>query len=509
MFRNLLFITLCLSTIFSVNATGLSPKAKEIMERRQQMKEREKEFYDDAVESRSLDKCRQFMKEYPTSEYSGEIRRNIKELELWRLAESRNSAESYQNYLDSSELHWYATEARKRINAINRELERRQWETASEANTVASYEYYLANSTGAYRTEAETALKELHAMEEWPHVAASNDEATLQDYINRYPSSPQLSEALCRLSLLKAMRYYRSGNLSMAYDEFSRAGAPASLQGVEITAWNECREYHDYSGLTSYTSVAILKNYISCYPSGRYTDNVRDLIALNHAQNLSDYATEADYRTALSYVRSQSTRTEVNNYIDQNKKKQKERRRSIKAYNRLKNGGWLMMGIEFADFGYAIDSDMDKLYYYNVGVHFRLGNYRDPVQFTIGAKPGILHMEYESIANWGYGYYDFYNESETKFHMPVFGQLKINLFSAADSKFYIMGQFQYNVVRVKEVENKMSWVAGAGFSWKHIDLGIYYRSDIDESTEYYSGNSYYTVPRTSYIGASLTWYYKL
>ena len=159
------------------------------------------------------------------------------------------------------------------------------------------------------------------------------------------------------------------------------------------------------------------------------------------------------------------------------------------------------MGIEFLDLGWNGESDDSRsIYYYNFGASIRIGNFASRAQFACGLKLGaISYYSQESD--------DYYSEhtslsQETVFHMSVYAQLKVNLFKlSSSSRFFISGQYQYNAVRDNLVENTMSWGAGAGIAWKHLDWLFYYRQEF--------GNNYWINQNWHFFGTSLIYYFKL
>lgn len=182
-----------------------------------------------------------------------------------------------------------------------------------------------------------------------------------------------------------------------------------------------------------------------------------------------------------------------------NKKKQKECRNALKSWERKQNGGTVNLGLDFLDSGLNGAYDDCTLWYYNVGLMLRFGNFKDRVQFAIGIKPGIFGYT-EEVYSGGY-YYD--TENQTAFHMPIVGQLKLNLFKTSEnSRFFIYGKYQYNAVRVEDIEAEMAWGAGLGIAWKHFDWAIYYRQDIGTVKNYDYKNQHY-------FGISMIYYWQL
>ena len=149
-------------------------------------------------------------------------------------------------------------------------------------------------------------------------------------------------------------------------------------------------EYNEYSKLGHYATEAALLNFMRKYPNSKYSNEVSNKIAVAKARNLGDYASSYDYNQALSYAKDSYTRNSVQSYISTNKKKQKERRNAMKSWERKQNGGTVNLGLDFLDLGLNGAYDDCTLWYYNVGLMLRFGNFKDRVQFAIGIKTGYI-----------------------------------------------------------------------------------------------------------------------
>ena len=136
------------------------------------------------------------------------------------------------------------------------------------------------------------------------------------------------------------------------------------------------------------------------------------------------------------------------------------------------------------------DSEVDYVMYYNVGLGIRLGNYKSPVQFEIGAKPGLV-----VYTLW----YDSEDETKASFHLPLYARLKIGLWGGYSSKWYIDGVGYYNAVKESFLESDFSASAGLGVSWRHWDWRIlYYKQDIAAK---------YTYKDYKVLGTSFSYYF--
>jgi hypothetical protein len=225
------------------------------------------------------------------------------------------------------------------------------------------------------------------------------------------------------------------------------------------------------------------------YPNSIYASKVSDMVAVAKARNFGDYATSYDYNQAMSYAKDSYTRNTVQSYISMNKKKQKDRKRLMKSLERDRNGGTvnLGLGIDIATNGFYDDATIRN---FNVGLSFRIGNFKDWIQLAFCIAPGMLD-----------GDDDYY--TDTSFHMPISGQLKLNIIKTSiDSRVFVYGQYQYNAVRIEEAESEMAWSAGIGLAWKHCDWSFYYRQDIGRPSSW-------DYDKQHYFGMSLIYYWQL
>ena len=110
--------------------------------------------------------------------------------------------------------------------------------------------------------------------------------------------------------------------------------------------------------------------------------------------------------------------------------KRNQRKARVRA-----NGGYINYGLEFLDFGMNMfmSDRMLNIGYYNAGISMRIGNFRAPVQFEIGVKPGVIFYAMSEYDDYYYDDYDY----KTAFHLPIYAKLKVNLCSIGNkSKLY-------------------------------------------------------------------------
>lgn len=493
-----------------INAQSLMQKAKIAEQQAKELLRKEKSRYNEIIDSRNISLYQEFIKDYPNSKNSVEIRNRIEELEIWNSAKSNGTIESFQNYLTETKYNWFEVEAVDAINKLRKEQETQEWEEICSIGSIAAYKQYLSqHPESVYKEEAEKFINREEGREEWVHIMNSEIIDDFVRFVSRYPYADEKDWAENRIHLLKGLEFYEKGNLKDSYVELSKIDEDyLTLKGKK--AYQESKEFYDYSVLSQYSQPSQIVQFLTNYPKSKYFNEVSNMAAISLASRFGEYANPYDYEVALSYATDKNTKKIVKQCIDANKERQKKRTRENKkryqspsitknnnspsqfekAKERAQNGGWINMGIEIMDLGYNFNKENPAVYY-DFGLFFRIGNFKDLFQFALGVKPGALKFD-----NLSY-------DRDWKFHMPVVGQLKINLIPITnDSRFFAFGQFQYTAIRVKEIESAMSWSAGGGFAWKHVDWGIYYRKDIGRPEMRFLNSQHY-------IGTSIIYYFKL
>ncbi len=501
-----LFYILCsfmlvASVCNTMDAQSLLQTAKKAEQRAKELKQQETSRYNTIVDSRDLGKYNQYIADYPRGNKTQEIRNRAEELKLWNTAKLSNTIAGYESYLNNTKYHWYDTDANSAIRSLKQKAEKQVWDKVVAVNTIEAYEQYLQqNPNSGYRLDAEKAINRLKGTIEWQKINGTNNIAELQRFISSYPHATEINGATLRLHELKGVQHYNEGNLGAAYTEFSQISRD-NLSYVNRKTYDDVMEYHEFTDIGKYPTETSLMTFMRKYPNSKYSDQVSNMLSISKARNFGDHASSYDYNQALSYAKDSYTRHYVQSYISMNKKKQKERRNALKSWEREQNGGSVNFGFNLLDVGLNGAYDDCTQWYYNIGLMLRFGNFKDRIQLAIGLKPGIICYTEES--NPGSHYYDYYNETFFDYHLPIVGQLKLNLFNSSEnSRFFIYGDFQYNAVRVDYIESDMAWSAGCGFAWKHFDWAFYYRQDIGEAR-------YYDSRYLHNIGMSMIYYWQL
>ena len=493
---------------FDANAQTLKNYAKQ---RNQELAERqrmEKSNYEKACQKNTLAAYNEYLSMYPKGNYVQDVRKRIAEIErkneqeLYDYAAKVETAQAYEAYLKKYPNGRFAQEARGRLEDM--EL----WKKAKSANTIAAYRNYLSTSKNkSFVQLANDAITDLESKDAWNVIKQSSSKSVIENFIQKYPKSSCLPEANKRLNELTAVELYGQGDLQRAYDKFEAAGGRYSIEYSNRSKYDECLEYVEYKKLNSYTKESDLLAFLKKYPSSRYYDQVSNMVAIAKAKNFSMYASSYTFNEAMSYAKDKTTKNTVQSYIDSTKKSYSQYKRQQRHNRVMANGGYVKWGLEIMDWGFSTkgntSSSKDNLtMYYNMGLSVKFGNYKSPVQFEVGIKPGIVAAKYSyyEYDSYGYGYGYSYETSETKtfFHMPVYAKLKLNICDAGSSKFYIAGLGTYNAVRDKLYENEYSVGGGAGFAWKKWDwFALYYKQDL-ENNKHLNDN---------FLGTSFVYYF--
>ena len=241
------------------------------------------------------------------------------------------------------------------------------------------------------------------------------------------------------------------------------------------------------------------KNYLLSSENilqGRYSDEVSNKVAISKAKSFTMYSGNYSLNEALGFAKDETTRSIVKRHYEAKQKEYSQYKKAQRRIKRQRNGGIINFGIEFMDLAFNpsmysdMDNDVDYVMYYNVGLGIRLGNYKSPVQFEIGAKPGLV------VYTLWYGSED---ETKTSFHLPLYARLKIGLWGGTSSKWYVDGIGYYNAVKKSFLESDYSVSAGLGVSWRHWDWRIiYYKQDIGAQHTYQNYN---------FLGTSFSYYF--
>ncbi len=435
-----LLMLFALSCGINCQAQTLKEYAKQHQKELEERQRVEKINYEKACQKGTIEAYNEYLKMYPRGKYVQEINNRIADYDLWEKAKSTNTIDGYNEYINNSK-----------------------------------YKIYV--------NQANEAITELQSVSAWLIIKDSDKEEDMEHFMQKFPKSSYIEAAKRRIHEIKAVNHYKSGDLEKAYGEFCIAGGRNYLQDSNRPLFDKCMEFHDYTSLTKNSKQKDLKAFLWKYPHGKYYNTVSNMVAVSMAKNFSMFVEDYTINQALSYAKDDSTRNVVKSYAKNAKKSYSEYKRKRRRAQAKANGGYVNFGIEFLDLGGSVSST--DIYYYNFGINIRIGNFMAPVQFEAGVKAGVIYPDYE-----------------TKFHLPVYAKLKVNLCSTGEkSKLYASAFGNYNAVRNKDIESRFTVGGGLGVGWRHIDWMIYYKQDINE-------NSRYThVGDSKYIGTSMAYFF--
>lgn len=463
-----------------------------VKQRNQELAERqrmEKSNYEKACNDGSLAAYNEYLSMYPNGKYVQDIKTRIAaiekkiEQEYYKKVCNQGTIQAYNDYIKKYPNGNYVQEAKGRIEDM--EL----WQKAKYTNTIDAYRHYLNFSKNkSFAQLANDAISDLESKEAWNNIRNSMSKSTVENFIAKYPKSSCLSEAQKRLDEILATEYYEQGDFQRALEKFDSAGGRYLIDPSNRSKYDVCREYIDYIKLNPTSKESDLLAFLNKYPSSKYYNKVSNMVAIEKAKKLSMYASTQSFNEALSYAKDNTTQNTVQSYINQAKRSYSQYKKRQRHNRIMANGGYVKFGLEVFDMGVSLDTEYEDMtiYYYNVGLSIKLGNYKAPIQFEVGIKPGVIVMDD--------GYYD---ETESSFHMPVYAKLKLNLCELWNGKFYAAGIGAYNAIKDEYLENEYSVGGGVGLAWKKWDLFLYYKQGIENKLNI----------DDKYIGTSLIYYF--
>lgn len=371
------------------------------------------------------------------------------------------------------------------------------WSKAKSKHTISAYESYIRESKyKSYVNEANDAIADIKSIDEWGKIKNTVSIQDINRFLTNYPKTSLRSNAQSRIYELTAVDFYKSGDLLNAYKYFDLAGGKYAIASENKIYYEKSEEYYEYTKLKESSREFTLTSYLNKYPNSDYYNEVSNMVAIAKTKNFTMNTKDDTFNSALNYAKDKDTRNRVQAYIDISKNEYAQHKRNQRAARRYANGGLFQLGFEPLDLGWnGITTSIEENYEvinYNIGLSLKLGNYKDPIQFEAGVKPGLLFFR-EIVIN------DTYYDSKTKFHMPVFAKLKINFANYDNySKLYLSGLGYYNAVRNDFLENEFSVGGGIGIAWRHWDwLMLYYKQDLND--EYDLANRI--------LGTSFTYYF--
>lgn len=406
-----------------------------------------------------------------------EIERAMRvERDAYNAACAKGNADALRQFISDYPSSQFVADAQLRINDYS------LWENARNANTISAYKKYISESkVKAYSMEAELAIKKLEEEQDWLRVKESDNIDELEQHLSKYPNSPGKTEAQWRINWLKGEKYYSQGNMTQAMDYYTKARGTRNLPYNAQKHYEEIVAEQEYQRMLQSTDETDLMAYLSSLSaSSSYYNPISNLLAIIKARKLSYSSTESDYRDALSYARDNATAEKVDTYIEKAKKDARSHRRQMRRlahemwWERNFKFGWHMVGMEFWEKFSALRS----------GIRLKLGTHQDIFNIQVGAD-----YVWNAFTDT---YKDRNNKDKVSFD-PICHQIAVPLnikfnFTNGDNKcsFYIgvAGEYGYTFSETSDYrrmcnENTLAIEPQIGFNWKHADLGFFWRKYLD------------------------------
>lgn len=407
------------------------------------------------------------------------------EKQRYERACSINTQSAYMEYLELYPNGRYVSDVKNRLKDY--EL----WERAKRSNTLVAYNDYLQNSKfKTFATDARLAINNLESLDEWNKISNSKRIQDFEVFLAKYPKSEYAVKATNQMYELRALEYYERGLYYLALKEFDWIGGKESISYNNRRIYEKCKEHVAYQSLNESSEITVLRSFVNKYPNSEYTERVSNMIALGLAKRLNVNSDERQFVNALSYAKDRETRDIVQRYINKSKNESRDflsiqKRARRKAYNKA-NGGIINFGIEILDMAFNpmayndSESSIDIVGYYNIGLGLKIGNFKAPVQFEVGVKPGITWVDI-----------DVGESNKFPFHLPVYTRLKVNVFGNIP-KYYLDLTGYKNLIYNKDYGSEYSVSGGFGVAWRHWDWQIlYYKHSFSSyETVLYYDNSF-------------------
>lgn len=251
-------------------------------------KKREYDELDKAVKAGTELALRNYIDRYPNGTYVEQAQKYLTDFQLWSSAHTRNTKESYQEYLSTS-------------------------------------------NVKGYKDEAELAIKTIDAARDWELCKKDKSIKRLESFISQYSGTSYEKEAQYELNLLRAEDAYVRGSHSVALSFYNEARKTHSLTGDCLKHFRELETEAQYDKIKSSRDVSALKDFLSRTSStSPYYDLISNRLALILADRFSYSSSESDFNEALSYARNQSTRDSVTQSINTTKREQRSFRREMR-----------------------------------------------------------------------------------------------------------------------------------------------------------------------------------
>lgn len=276
---------------------------------------------------------------------------DIVETEVWSEVASDNTVLSFKDYLSKYPDGKYVDEAK---NGLMRLEEKDVWMKAQNANTIEAYQEYLRTSkTRSYAADARDAIERLEkeqAVERdnvsWNSIKSSTDPNDFKRYLSTssYRDPRNEKEASFKYNVLNASEFYRNKLYSEAAKYYEKAESIMPLSKEDSQKLVNAKQEHLYSVYYSDPSVENADNYLSLFPDGVYSNEIRSGVCRRIADEMTlSSSYEKEYRQALGYARTDDDR----NYVNRRYRTiQNDTKKISRRLNRKSELFHLLLGVE-------------------------------------------------------------------------------------------------------------------------------------------------------------------
>ena len=235
------------------------------------------------------------------------------EAETWARVTAGGSKELYEAYIADFPSGAHVSEARTKIKEIE---DYDLWTLADEKGTIEAYQQYIANSkTGTYRSQAEAAIGALVDDDLWSMTLAAGDETAFRSYIEDPENEHKyhLQEAQAHLAVKLAIRYASMPDAEPqeVIRELEKAKDVIPFDAQTAALYLANKEEVDYQAFIALPTIRGGKDFLAAYPTGKYSDEVSDVVARLYLDSFSIYTTATDFEVARSYAKDNSLKRAI------------------------------------------------------------------------------------------------------------------------------------------------------------------------------------------------------
>lgn len=391
----------------------------------------ERAAYEEVCKTNTEDDLTGFLNQYPNSTLCSDVRNRLSDYRKWQQAQAIGSRQAVENYLESSTLRLYEQEAQQELGKIQ-------------------------------------------CAEDWQAVSQYPTKASLQEFINRHPSSPFEKEANYQLNIINADELYSYGNYEQALKLYEAAQQFKGLPIDTQEKYQQCLNGKRFNSLNA-NNVTEISNFLQqLTPASQFYSATSNMLAVAMARGLDKTSTDEQMKAPLSYATDAATTQTVKGLIATAKAARKAYRSEVSA---VKRHLWWEDRITVGLTVIETDAWRNSLSY-SGGLKVRFGRHNSVANVILGAnytwqgEHNLSSKESGEDAHLG-----------TISHMiTVPAALHFNLPISHRSSMYLGGEIDLGLI-VKESDNyvgnlnkkTLAWKAQLGFAGRHYDFGMYYK----------------------------------